>query len=424
MQNNLSQKLEYLFSLRSRGIKPGLTRINQILDFLGHPENTYPIIHVAGTNGKGSTCRIMHSILVESGYKTGLYTSPHLLKFNERIKVNHQEINDKELLNLFEKFDDYLDETKASFFEITTAMALDYFKEKNVDIVILEVGLGGRFDATNAVTPNICVITPISKDHEEFLGNELSQIAMEKAGIIKKNIPIVSSEQTKEINKIIQNKSKSTTSKYFSTRDTCNIQINDLDLDGHNLNLQINDQFFKNISYPMLGAHQLENLLTALLALSIFPGIKLSEQILNSGLKLLNNPGRFEIINKEPAIFFDVAHNTAGIKSAIQTVKQLFPKKEIDIVLSLKYTKRLENLGLLLQKLNGKVYLTEMQTVKSLKIEEIYSQIKEHIDTKNIIQNQNIKLLFNQILKEREKPLLILGSHFMAESIYNFQKTI
>ncbi len=245
MQNNLSQKLEHLFSLRFRGIKPGLTRINQLLDFLNHPENAYPIIHVAGTNGKGSTCRIMHSILEEAGNKTGLYTSPHLLKFNERIKVNHQEINDQELLKLFEKFDDFLDETKASFFEITTAMALDYFKEKNVDIVILEVGLGGRFDATNAVTPNICVITPISKDHEEFLGNKLSQIAMEKAGIIKEKIPIVSAKQTNEINKIIQNKSISTTSKYFSTTDTCNIHINRLDLHGHNLNLQINNQFFK-----------------------------------------------------------------------------------------------------------------------------------------------------------------------------------
>jgi dihydrofolate synthase/folylpolyglutamate synthase len=424
MQTHLSQKLEKLFSLRTRGIKPGLERINNLLDFLNHPEQSYPIIHVAGTNGKGSTCRIMHSILVEAGYKTGLYTSPHLLRFNERIKINHQEISDEELLDLFEKFDNYMDESKASFFEITTAMALDYFRQQKVDIVVLEVGLGGRFDATNAVTPNLSVITSISKDHEELLGHDLLKIAREKAGIIKEKIPVVSSAQINKINKIIQNKAKSTNSKYFSSSDTCNIQINKLSLDGHNLNLQINNQFFKNISFPMLGAHQLENLKTALTALSLYPGIKYNEELINSGFFRLQNSGRFEIIKKNPAVIYDVAHNDAGIESAINTVIELFPNEKIDLLISFKSTKILTNLGSMVSLLNGKVFITEMDSTESISIDNINDQIKTFIDQELVIKQPDMNQLFEEILKERETPLLILGSHYMAENVYNFLKTI
>src|SRR6056297_1668008 len=138
MSNQLTQKLEKLFSLRTRGIKPGLGRITRLLDHIDHPENNYPIIHVAGTNGKGSTCRIMQSILTAAGYRTGLYTSPHLLRFNERIKIDDKEIPNRDLLLLFEKFTDFMDINKASFFEITTAMAFDYFCEQAVDVVVLE----------------------------------------------------------------------------------------------------------------------------------------------------------------------------------------------------------------------------------------------------------------------------------------------
>lgn len=424
MQTNLTQKLEHLFSLRTRGIKPGLERINNLLNFLNHPEKDYPIIHVAGTNGKGSTCRIMHSILVEAGYKTALYTSPHLLKFNERIKVNHQEITDEELLELFEKFDDYLDDTKASFFEITTAMALEHFRQQKVDIAILEVGLGGRFDATNAVTPKLSVITPISKDHEEFLGEDIISIAKEKAGIIKDKIPIVSSLQANEINKIIQNQAKFTNSKYFSSSSTCNIQINHLSLVGQNLNLQIKNQFFKNINFPLLGTHQVENLKTALTALSIYPGIKYNEKLINAGLNRLQNRGRFEIVKKNPVIVYDVAHNTAGIETAINTVTELFPNEKINLLISFKSTKRVENLGDQIKKLRGKVYLTEMEHIESLKIETLISQLGRAIDKHLIINNPNMNQLLEEIIKKEERPLIILGSHYMAENVYSFLKNI
>ena len=422
MQELLSQKLEKLFNLRNRGIKPGLSRMRNLVQFLRHPEKEYPIIHVAGTNGKGSTCRIIHSILVEAGYKTGLYTSPHLRCFNERIKINHTDITNDELLALFKKFDSYFDESKASFFEITTAIALDYFYQKNVEIVILEVGLGGRFDATNIVSPVMSVITPISKDHEEFLGNDLLQIAREKAGIIKPGVPVIISKQNKEINNIIQKIADLNRAKYFSSSDTCNIQINKLDLDGQLINLQIDDQFFYNIKFPMLGVHQIENLMTALTALSKYPGLKLNHKLLNSGLKRLVNPGRFEIIDTNPAVIYDVAHNTAGIKSTIETMLSIFPEEKIDLLLSLKSGKKLKNPGFLFKQLGGKIYISEMANIESEKIENIITQFNNEINNEKIIFNKNMDKLLETIEKERMNPLLILGSHYMAKKIYKLKK--
>ncbi len=423
MPNQLSQKLEKLYSLRARGIKPGLSRINKLLDHIGRPETNYPIIHVAGTNGKGSSCRIMQSILTAAGYRTGIYTSPHLLRFNERIRIDEVEISDRDLLRLFEKFEDFMDISKASFFEITTAMALDYFREQSVDIAVLEVGLGGRFDATNAVTPGLSVITAIGMDHEEYLGNTIEAVTFEKAGIIKTGIPVVIGRQTDpKIVKILQNISKRRNSEFFSVSDACIIHEKELSLECSKLSLQIFNQFFQNINYPLSGNHMLDNLLTALTALSIFPGRILSGKTINSGLHNLNNPGRFELISQNPVIIYDVAHNISGIKITIETIRKYFPQIEIDVLISMKATKNLDTLGQLLKKLNGKVYVTEMESVESKKVSELHESLNTHIDADKIIQNKNLKTTLNEAISNRKTPLLILGSHYMAESIYSFQK--
>jgi len=423
MSNQLTQKLEKLFSLRTRGIKPGLGRITRLLDHIDHPENNYPIIHVAGTNGKGSTCRIMQSILTAAGYRTGLYTSPHLLRFNERIKIDDKEIPNRDLLLLFEKFTDFMDINKASFFEITTAMAFDYFREQAVDVVVLEVGLGGRFDATNAVTPDLSVITAIGMDHEEYLGDTIASITFEKGGIIKPGIPVVIGRQNdSKIIKILQNISKEKDSEFFSVPEACIIHEKELNLNCSKLSLQIFHQFFKNIKYPLSGNHMLDNLLTALTALSIFPGNILSEETVNSGLTNLNNPGRFELISQNPVIIYDVAHNISGIKKTIETIRNYFPQIEIDVLISMKATKTLDTLGQLLKELRGKVYITEMKSVESKKVSEIQKSLDTHIESNKIIQNKNLTTLLNEAISDRKTPLLILGSHYMAKSIYSFQK--
>ena len=185
--------LEELYSLDIKKWALGLERIESLLKKLGNPEKNLKCIHVAGTNGKGSVCAMLHSVLMDAGYKVGLYTSPHLKKFNERIRINNALISDKDIVKYYLKVKKQV--TNQSFFEITTAMAFLYFRGKNIDFVVLEVGLGGRLDATNVVTPLVSIITNIGLEHTEFLGNTLEKIAYEKAGIIKKNIPTITAAE-------------------------------------------------------------------------------------------------------------------------------------------------------------------------------------------------------------------------------------
>src|SRR3989338_55831 len=189
--------LKYLYSLESPKIKLGLDRIQGLLGKIGNPEKELKCIHVAGTNGKGSVCAMIFCILKEAGYKVGLYTSPHLKRFNERIRINNKEITDKEIVEYFLKVKPYI--TKQSFFEITTAMAFLYFNDRKVDFAVLEVGLGGRLDATNVAVPLISVITNIGLEHTELLGNSIEKIAFEKAGIIKNNVPAVTGAEGKAL---------------------------------------------------------------------------------------------------------------------------------------------------------------------------------------------------------------------------------
>ena len=209
---NFEDCINWIYSFEKYGIKLGLERITYICTELGDPQNNYKIIHVGGTNGKGSVCKFLESIFVKSGYNVGVYTSPHLQRFSERFVVNSEEISESELVLLIEKVkpiveDMVVNNNTPTFFEIVTAMAFQYFKDKKVEFAIIEVGLGGRFDATNIVTPVVTIITNVSLDHQDRLGNKIEDIAFEKAGIIKNNIPIITASRNDSL-KIIKNVAK------------------------------------------------------------------------------------------------------------------------------------------------------------------------------------------------------------------------
>ncbi|MBU0472208.1 MAG: bifunctional folylpolyglutamate synthase/dihydrofolate synthase [Nanoarchaeota archaeon] len=301
---NIKDLLKYMYSLERFGIKPGLEVISKLLKALDNPHKNLKYIHIAGTNGKGSTAAMIESVIRKNGFSTGLYTSPHLVRFNERIKINNKDITDEDIATLVEKIKKCSEENnlQPTFFEFTTALAFLYFYEKKPDYIVLETGMGGRLDATNVVTPKISVITNIAIDHVKHLGKTEKEIAVEKAGIIKKDIPLVTAEENEEVLNIFRNKCKETNSKLY--------KIDDYEIIQSNKEHQVFKVRNKTYEIKLVGEHQIKNACLAIKALELL-GIK------SIDLKDAFWPGRIEIVRKNPLVIIDSAHNTAGMKALI-----------------------------------------------------------------------------------------------------------
>ena len=291
--------------------KKDLTNTLALTKYLENPHQKFKSIHVAGTNGKGSTSHMLASVLQEAGYKVGLYTSPHLKDFRERIKINGIEVSEKFVIDFVENHQTFLEQQGLSFFEMTVGMAFHYFALQNVDIAVVEVGLGGRLDSTNIVTPIVSVITNISFDHMQMLGNTLVEIAGEKAGIIKPNIPVVIGEKQDEIIDVFIEKAKNCNSQLIVASETEKIELPS-DLKGF---------------YQIKNKHTVE----ATLKIISQNGFSISEKSLKNGLlnvvKNTGLKGRWQILKTEPMVICDTAHNEAGIKyTMLQVSKQSFEK--------------------------------------------------------------------------------------------------
>lgn len=307
--------------------KPGLERINKLLDYLSNPQKKLKIIHIAGTNGKGSTAAILESVYREAGYKTGLYTSPHFFHFNERIKVNGQACSTSELTDIFQNIKNAAKKMKQnnlepSFFEVVTAAALKYFQRSEAEIVILETGLGGRLDATNVVeNPLLSIITNITLEHSDILGDSIEKIATEKAGIIKENSKIITAAEQKEaLNKIKEIALKNNTEfinireKYSEIKGESSFKENLIYLKKNNSE--------ENYKLSLLGQHQAVNAAVALEAISqlqnIFP---VKKNIIKKALKKVYWPARMQKISEQPLIILDAAHNPAAFKELAKNIQ-------------------------------------------------------------------------------------------------------
>ncbi|MCG8236920.1 bifunctional folylpolyglutamate synthase/dihydrofolate synthase [Tenacibaculum finnmarkense] len=281
--------------------KKDLTNSIALSNELGNPEKKFKTIHVGGTNGKGSTSHLIASVLQEAGYKVGLYTSPHLKNFTERIRINGQEIEQESIIDFISQNKQFLEAQKLSFFEMTVGMAFDYFAKQKVDIAIIEVGLGGRLDSTNIITPEVAVITNIGLDHTQFLGETLPEIAYEKAGIIKNNISVVVGERQKEVEKV-----------FIDKANECNAEI-----------VFASDQDY-SYKTDLLGDYQSKNVKTAVKAIRQLKDFVVSEQNIKNGLlKVVENTnlkGRWQILQQHPKVICDTAHNKEGL---IYTLAQL-----------------------------------------------------------------------------------------------------
>jgi len=323
---NFDDCINWLYSFEKFGIKLGLERITYICTELGDPQNIYKIIHVGGTNGKGSVCKFLESILVKSGYNVGVYTSPHLQRFSERFIVNSKEISESELVLLIEKVKPIVDDmvvnnNTPTFFEIVTAMAFQYFKDKKVEFAIIEVGLGGRFDATNIVNPMVTIITNVSLDHQDRLGNKIEDIAFEKAGIIKQGIPVITaaSGPALEIIKKISEEKKSDIT--IIGRDSWRKISGSENWQEFLISGPIKDY---KVTTFMFGKYQGENIAISLSTVEVLQinGVYIPDKSIYEGLEKINNPGRMEIVSFEPMILLDGAHNVEGMANLRKSIEE------------------------------------------------------------------------------------------------------
>ena len=402
--------LDKLFSLQRLGIKVGLDHTIQLLNRCGNPHNKLKTIHIAGTNGKGSTAAILQSILRTAGLKVGLYTSPHLVSFNERIRVNGSPISNDFIIDFMKKFNDDINEIESTFFETTTVLSLCYFYFKKVDVAIIETGLGGRLDSTNVLNPNLSIITSIDIDHQNILGNTIEEIANEKAGIIKKNTPFITFKQPKKILDILKNRAKTLNAKIEIVVDPQKIVV-----DNFSTKFVINNKTF---SIPLIGEHQAYNAALAIRSSNIFMG-PLSYQMIKDGVKNTVWPGRFQLLNNKLKIFYDVAHNSAGINTIRSTLNSLNALEKIGLII-LKEDKDVDQISNSLKGLFDELIISTVPNAQLMSIDELNKSLNRcNIICKPI---DPIEKAFNYILDKAEKGAvtIIFGSHYAARSIYKF----
>jgi dihydrofolate synthase/folylpolyglutamate synthase len=322
------QTIDYLYAklpmfqrIGEKAYKKDLHNTLALCEFVENPQNKLKCVHIAGTNGKGSSSHLIAAILQSAGYKTGLYTSPHLKKFTERIKINGKEINEEFIIDFVEKTKPIVEEISPSFFELTTVMAFDYFAQHQVDIAIIETGLGGRLDCTNVICPEVSLITNISFDHQNILGDTLAQIAFEKAGIIKNSIPCVISELQDEIKGVFENKTTQTASSLFFASEEYAL-VPTTSKEGEFDIFKNKQIFLAEISCELKGAYQSKNLCGVLKTVELLKNYPIEKEHIRHGIAnvvtLTGLKGRWQKLGENPLIICDTAHNEGGIKEVIK----------------------------------------------------------------------------------------------------------
>lgn len=399
--NSYKKATEWLFQqfpsyqkIGSKAYKPTLENTRKLLEFIGNPQDDLRFIHVAGSNGKGSVCSMLASILKENGEKTGLFTSPHIVDFSERIRVNGVPIDEQSVVDFVEriKYSDF--GFAPSFFEVTFALSLLYFKQQKCSICVIETGLGGRLDSTNVIQPLISVITNISLEHTAILGDTIDLIATEKAGIIKENTPIVSGDKKASVNRIFQT---------IAEQKKADFYIKDS-------KIEIPQDF------PLLGKHQKENFQLAISALRILD-FDISENSIQKGLKnIVENSGfkaRLQIVSEFPRIILDVSHNEDGIEKTISALQEVDLGK-IHLIYGTSSDKDIKSITKLFPD-DWDIYLTEFKNQRSAskkQLEEAFLSFRKEKLT--VFSNLSEAMRQVQGLVQREDTILIMGSFFLV----------
>jgi len=380
---NYPDSVHFLYALGNeiKTAKLGLERISQVLDALGRPQDRTSFVHVSGTNGKGSTCAMIASALRIAGRRTGLFTSPHLTEPTERIQIDGRPISAERFAHAFDRVHAAVEQLLASgaidlhttYFETVTAMALDVFAEEAVEMVVLEVGLGGRLDATNVVTPDLCVITPIDFDHEAFLGRSLEAIAGEKAGILKAGVPAVFARQRSQAAAVLDLRAEQLCIPVARTEAW---HIDDLELNPRGSRFLLSGELDIAIVCPLAGEHQVENAATASVALT---RLGVSEAKISAGIAQTCWPGRLERVSEDPEIILDGAHNPAGARALAEYIQRFYAGRRVRLIYGAMRDKAIDEIGGILFPLAEQVIVTAPRQARALSPEAI-RQVVEHHD--------------------------------------------
>lgn len=389
---NYTQTLEFLFTsmpsfqrVGGDAYKPGLERIASFCQHIGNPQRNYYTIHVAGTNGKGSVSHMIASILREAGYRTGLFTSPHLVDFRERIRVDGEMMPKQKVVNFVDKHRQKMQELDLSFFEMTAAMAFDYFDQSDVEVAVIETGLGGRLDATNLITPILSIVTNVSFDHTEFLGDSIEKIAAEKAGIIKKSIPVVVGQHSEAYDRVFVERAKELNSRVLFAEDEWTLNgVEHFDDDNQHFSLVRNrDSKGYELDIDLLGNYQRHNIVTVCAAadyLAESTPLTISRRALREGLAVAaastGLAGRWQVLAQEPYTVCDTGHNEAGIRYVVEQLENLECDR-LYVVMGFAREKELSKIVALLPKRAHYIF-TRANIERARAIEDIAAEAERH----------------------------------------------
>lgn len=430
MFNRYEDAVDWIHGRLKFGVKPGLKRMEWLLKELGHPEKKIPTIHVAGTNGKGSTISYMLHMLKEANYNVGTFTSPYIETFNERISVNGEPISDEDMLNLVNEIKPYVEKIEQTElggpteFEIITTMMFLYFGKVNQpDILLLETGLGGRLDSTNIINPLLSIITNVGYDHMNILGDTITEIAAEKAGIIKQNVPILTAVEKDEALQVIKNRAKQLNAEVLSVGSEINILEHSAYERGEMFTVETEGYSLENLKIQMRGQHQTKNAALAVSALHYLRErnkLTVSDDQIYKGLLKAMWKGRFEQVNNNPVIIVDGAHNNEGIESLIETVTRHYHDKQVHILFSALKDKEYKEMIDRLSSIAATMHFTTFDFPRAEASEKLYSVCKHQKKSYSESWQEILEKLLQLYQGKKDDIIIITGSLYFISEVRNY----